>query len=79
VLFGKSETGQLGILVSRPLENFRKATEILQDHFCGKQSNEMQGGKLSHINAVADSMSFINFMEKRVQPVDNYLNSSTAK
>ena len=39
----------------------------------------MQGGKLSHINAVAHSISFINFMEKRVQPVDNYLDSSTAK
>ena len=65
VLFGKSETGQLGILISRPLENFRKATEILRDHFCGKQSNGMQGGKLSDINAVTDSMSFINFMEKK--------------
>ena len=28
---------------------------------------------MSHINAVADSTSFIDFMEKKVQPVDNYL------
>ena len=51
VLFGRSESGQLGILVSRRLINFRKASEILRDHFCAKHGK----GKLSHINAVSDS------------------------
>ena len=37
VLFGKVHGSQpLGVLVSRPLTNFRKATEILKDHLWGK-------------------------------------------
>jgi len=70
VLFGWLESGQLGILVSRPLTNFRKATEILREHYYGKQSNGIRNGKLSHINAVADSIHFIKF---KVQSVDSLL------
>ena len=36
----------------------------------------MQSGKFSHINAVADSINCITFMEKRVQPVDINLDIS---
>ena len=55
--------------------NFCKASEILHDHFCGKQGK----GKLSHINAVSDSSDFIKFMEQMVQPVDWQLNNNVAK
>ena len=61
--------------MSRPLINFRKASEILCDHFCGKQGK----GKLSHINAVSDSLDFIKFMEQTVQSVDWQLNNNVAK
>ncbi|MCG8621968.1 MAG: hypothetical protein MJE68_08250, partial [Proteobacteria bacterium] len=67
VLFGKVHDGQpLGVLVSRPLSNFRKATEILKDHFVGKDGN----GKMSHKRAMEDSMTFISMMEGRAQPIN---------
>ena len=61
--------------MSRPLINFCKASEILRDHCCGKQGK----GKLSHINAVSDSLDFIKFMEQTVQPVDWQFNNNVAK
>ena len=61
--------------MSRPLINFHKASEILHDHFCGKQGK----GKLSHINAVPDPLDFIKFMEQMVQPVDWQLNNNATK
>ena len=46
VLFSKDSlygSGQLGILVSRPFNDFRKATETLRKHFVGNDGR----GKLS--------------------------------
>ena len=76
VLFGKVHDGQpLGVLVSRPLANFRKATEILKDHFVGKDGN----GKLSHKRTVADSITFISHMEGKAQPVNIMLDRAMAQ
>ncbi len=75
-LFGKGQSGQsLGNLVSRPLTNLRKATEILRDHFFGKDGT----GRLSHTHAVADAMTFVQHMEQRVQPIDMLLSTAAAK
>ena len=43
VLFAKTDSSAstLGILVSRPLTSVRKATEILQNHFFGKDGKPM--------------------------------------
>lgn len=76
VLFGKVHDGQpLGVLVSRPLSNFRKATEILKDHFMGKDGN----GKMSHKRAMEDSMTFISVMEGRAQPINILLDNAMAQ
>ena len=76
LFFGNSLTRQpLGILVSQPFTNFRKATETLRDHFFAKDGK----GKLSHTLAVADSMTFVSYMEQRMQPIDMLLNSAIAK
>ena len=76
VLFGKALSEQaLGVLVSRPLTNMRKATEIVRGHFVTKEGR----GKLSHARAVTDSLDFIQYMEQRLQPIDEVLNSCVVK
>ena len=59
VLFWWLECEQLRILVSQPLINFAKASEILYYHSYGKQGK----GKLFHINVVSDFLDFIKFMK----------------
>ena len=60
--------------MSRPLTNFRKATEILKDHqiFEGKDGN----GKTSHRHAMADSMTH---MEGTARPINISLDRAMAQ
>ena len=59
ILFARCEplVQELGVLVNRPLTNFKKATEKLNEHFCSK-------GRRSYQAPVERAMTFIAVMEK---------------
>ena len=57
------------------LTNLHKVTEILRGHFFGKDGR----GKLSYTLAVADSMTFVQYMEQELQSIDVQLNAAVAK
>jgi len=72
----KWTAGNSGITATYKLLQSYRDTERT---FYGKQTNGIRSEKLSHINAVASSIHFINFMENKVQPVDSLLHRATAK
>ena len=63
---------ELGVLVNRPLTNFKKATEKLNEHFCSK-------GRRSHQEAVERAMAFIAVMENRAVSINQQLSSKKVK
>jgi hypothetical protein len=60
VLFARCEPSvkELGILVNKPLTNFKKAVEKLSEHFTSK-------GRKSHQSALETAMAFTAVMESR--------------
>ena len=74
ILFARCEPSmqELGVLVNRPLTNFKKATEKLNEHFCSE-------GCRSHQAAVERAMTFIAVMEKWAVSIDQQLSSKKAK
>ena len=74
VLFAQYETSvqAFGTLVNRPLTNFKKASDILKDHFgCG--------GRKSHQIAVEKAKAFCNVMTNQVRSIDQQLSSLRAQ
>ena len=51
---------ELGVFVSRPFTNFKKASELLGNHFHGL--GNLKGNKI-HQNAVQDASMFVKVME----------------
>ena len=77
VLFTKTDSSAstLGILVSRPLTSGRKATEILQNHFFGKDGK----GKLTHAQAVIDAEYFKQYIEGQSNPIEKLCDDLSSK
>ena len=73
VLFGRCESSvkELGVLVKRPLTNFKKASEKLAEH-CAKSQK-------SHHDAMEKAMTFIAVMENQALSIDQQLNSERSK
>ena len=65
----------LGILVSRPLTSVRKATEILQSHFFGKDGK----GRLIHVQAVIDAEYFKQYIEGQSNPIETLCDDLSLK
>ena len=63
VLFSNPEPSvtKLGVLVTRPLQNFKKATEILNDHFYASHKK----GRKSHQVAYEKALNFISVFENQ--------------
>lgn len=73
VLFGKcpsSVPSFVGVLTTRLLTNFPKASEKLREHFTGIGSNS---ARKDHLAAVERAEQFKSFMEKKQLPVDQML------
>ena len=70
VLFGQCEprVKEFGVLVNRPLINFKKAVDKLRDHFGSK-------GRRSHQYAADKAMRFSAMMKKRTLAIDYHLSS----
>ena len=62
----------LGVLVNQPLTYFKKATEILLDHFHAK-------GRKSYLAALERAMAFLAVMENRTLSIDQQLSSRRAQ
>lgn len=73
-LFARCEpnVNELGVLVNRPLTNYKKATEILRDHFASVE-------RKSHQAAIERAMAFLVVMEKRTVAIDQQLISKRAQ
>lgn len=67
---------ELGVLVSKPLTNFKKVVEILNKHFHGmsKSVSALRGMKF-HQTALEDATMFHTIMEKQVLGIDHWLSS----
>ena len=76
VLFGKCESSvnEFGVLVVRPLTNFKKACEKLSEHFI----YQTQKGKIFHQCAVTEAATFISVMECEALRIDNRINAERA-
>ena len=73
VLFGNYDPCQeLSALVKRPLKNFKKAREKLNDHFSSKEQK-------SHLAAIEIAMAFCSGQEKKRVPIDQQISSGRAK
>ena len=74
VLFGQCEASvkELGILVSRPLTNFKKAIEMFNEHFVSQSRKSNQA-------AMEKAMAFIAVKENRVASIDQQLSSKRAE
>lgn len=68
VLFSRCEPRikEFGILITRPLTNFKKAVDKLNEHFGS-------GGRKSHQAAVEMAMAFSAMMKKHTLSIDNQL------
>ena len=55
---------ELGIFVTKPFTNFKKAIEKLDEHFHGKKF---------HIIAVEAAMTFMQIQDKRMLSIDQQL------
>ena len=73
VLFGRcaASVKELGVLVSRPLINFKKATEVLGDHF---YQNSPRAKKYHHA-AYEQAVTFISVMDNQSLRIDHQLSS----
>ena len=78
VLFGKTEptVKELGVFVTRPFTNFKKATELLGKHFHGLGNSK---GNKTHQNAVQDANMFARSMENLDARIDFQLNTANSK
>ena len=63
--------GVIGVLVNRPLTNFKKASEKLAEH-CAKS-------RKFHHDAMEKAMTFIAVMENQALAIDQQLNSERSK
>lgn len=63
---------ELGVLVTRPLTNFKKAIDKLNEHFCSQ-------GRKSHQASMERGMAFCAVMEKPALAIDQQLSSNRAK
>ena len=73
VLFGNCNPSQeLSVLVKRPLNNFKKAKEKLNDHFSAREQK-------SHQIAVERAMAFCSVQEQKIVPIDQQISSRRAK
>jgi len=74
VLFATCEppVRELGVLVTRPLTNFKKAIDKLNEHFCSQR-------RKSHQASVERGMAFCAVMEKPALAIDQQLSSNRAK
>jgi len=73
VLFGNVDPAQeFSILVKRPLKNFKKAKEKLNDHFSAREQK-------NHLAAVEKAITFSSVQEKKILPIDQQISSSRAK
>lgn len=79
VLFAKCSpsVAQPGVLVERPFTNFKKASEILGDHFHGTGHLQCTAskGRCFHQAAVELAMSFLAVIKNKSQGIDTQLNS----
>ena len=77
VLFAKysPSVARLGVLIEKPFTNFKKASEILGNHFHGTSQGGASKGRHSHQAAVEAAMSFLAFMENRELAIDAQLSS----
>ena len=75
VLFGKHEPSvkELGVFVTKPFTNFKKATEQLGGHFHGAGVSK---GSKTHHNAMQDATTF---MTKKGSRIDHHLSSLHSK
>ena len=80
VLFGKCEptVKQMGVFVMRPFTNFKKASELLGNHFHGIGIRNSKGYK-THQNAVQDANMFIKAMEDSSARIENQLSTLHSK
>ena len=78
VLFGKHEPSvkELGVFVTKPFTNFKKATEQLGGHFHGTGISK---GSKTHHNAMQDATTFMMAMEKKGSRIDHHLSSTHSK
>ena len=81
VLFAKCgpSVTQLGVLVERPFTNFKKASEVLGEHFHGTEGGSASKGRKSHQEAVEAAMSFLAVMEHKALAIDTQLSSIRRK
>ena len=72
VLFSNPDPSvkELGVLVTRPLHNFKKATEILNDHFYGSHKK----GRKSNQGAYEKALNFISVFKKQSLFIVSQLN-----
>ncbi len=79
VLFAKCSpsVARLGVLVEKPFTNFKKASEILGDHFQGTGASSK--GRISHKAAVEAAMAFTAVMENKALAIDAQLSSIRRK
>ena len=68
MLFGKCgpTVKELGVLVNKPLTNFKEGTEKLDEHFYGK---------LFHKSAVEAAMTFIKVQKNKALSIDQQLST----
>ena len=80
VLFGKCEASvkELGVLVNRPLINFKKATEKLTEHFYSA-SKGCSRGKRFHQAAYEEAVTFVSVMDNQSLRIDHQLSSERQK
>ena len=67
---------ELGVFVTRPFTNFKKAMELLGKHFHGLGNSK---GNKTHQNAVQDANMFVRSMENVDARIDFQLNTATAR
>ena len=74
VLFARCEASvkELGILVTRPLTNFKKASDKLSEHFASK-------GRKVHLASVERAEAFCAVIERRTPSIDHMLSSKRAQ
>ena len=82
MLFGKCgpSVRELGVLVNKPLTNFKKAGEKLSEHFYGTSNSvSASRGRKFHQAALEDATMFHTGMEKQALRVDHHLTLERSK
>ena len=71
---------ELGVLVNRPLTNFKKESEKLCEHFYGaSKSTSASRGRRFHQSAVEDATMLLKGMENQSLQVDRHLSLEWSK